>query len=950
MDDLADQDEKRKARMANAFTNIPQKPGSMSFFKRPFDSVPQLSVDAPTTVRRPRADTMPSQSTAFPYTPNNLEPSTGRLPPISSSRGRSGSVTQSSPLGPGMFRSSWMDIDPTLGQSPSLQSPSSDILDEERSGTIASTMATLGLDDDKDMGSNEPLPAVNFHRAALQSRPNAMGGEGLGHSHHHHLLNPNTMRHRAYTTSGPAQLPSRPEIFLPSGQQMTSTPSRFQPFAPSSNRPRAISLGMADAAVSIEGPTVTPNLRNPAVNSGSLWPTDIARQQRSLRGSTSSGNLSNLANQHDLGDSDRFMPPMRNEAAEQWPDDMFHSNRLFEVPSSAQGPSTQAPTRSLWFGNVDPTLTVPELIQIFSPYGSIESARVLPDKECAFVNFVNLEDALMAKEDFGTKLANSLGGSFVKVGFGKPEVATATSSNNDMNNTVQGPTRALWIGNLPSSTTATMLRTVFSTFGVIESARILAHKNCGFVNFDNQEDAIRAKKALHNVEIMGPGTGAVRVGYAKVPAKSTNNSPSPVMENASIDESNRDGQKSGWPTGDSGSQPNDAYQAQMLMVMLMAEMAGSNSTAMTANAIIERKKIFMELDGSAEEPNFPDRAVINYSSGIPAVSETANGRKLETARLREMRKRLDSGNCSQDEIEAMGLECLPDVVELCSDHIGNTVIQKLYERCSNEIKDSMLEKVAPHLASIGVHKNGTWAAQKIIDKSCTDKQIALICRHLAQYVPSLFLDQFGNYVVQCCLPLGPERNQFIYDAIVDRCWEIAQGRFGARAVRATLESQYTTDWQRKYAAAAIVQNAPLLIINSNGVLLLNWLLDTLDLPAHYKVLLPQVLPHLRHLAVQKIASSVLYKMVNQQEDPSTRQAIVHAVCDDMESIIADASQGVPFIQKVMTSIHVGNEERQQVARVARNALAKSNLQDAIQYRRLVEDIINTIGDEPFVDN
>jgi hypothetical protein len=150
-----------------------------------------------------------------------------------------------------------------------------------------------------------------------------------------------------------------------------------------------------------------------------------------------------------------------------------------------------------------------------------------------------------------------------------------------------------------------MLRTIFSTFGVIESARILAHKNCGFVNFDNQEDAVRAKKALHNVEIMGPGTGAVRVGYAKVPAKSTNSSPSPVLENASIDDSNRDGQKSNWPTGESGSQPNDAYQAQMLMVMLMAEMAGSNSAAMTANAIIERQKIFKELDGSAEEPEFP---------------------------------------------------------------------------------------------------------------------------------------------------------------------------------------------------------------------------------------------------------------------------------------------------------------------------------------------------------
>lgn len=38
----------------------------------------------------------------------------------------------------------------------------------------------------------------------------------------------------------------------------------------------------------------------------------------------------------------------------------------------------------------------------------------------------------------------------------------------------------------------------------------------------------------------------------------------------------------------------------------------------------------------------------------------------------------------------------------------------------------MLEKVAPHLASIGVHKNGTWAAQKIIDKSCTDKQVSIM--------------------------------------------------------------------------------------------------------------------------------------------------------------------------------------------------------------------------------
>lgn len=63
-------------------------------------------------------------------------------------------------------------------------------------------------------------------------------------------------------------------------------------------------------------------------------------------------------------------------------------------------------------------------------------------------------------------------------------------------------------------------------------------------------------------------------------------------------------------------------------------------------------------------------------------------------------------------------------------------------------------------------------------------------------MPALLLDQFGNYVVQCCLSLGPLQNQFIFDAIVDSCWEIAQGRFGARAVRATLESPHVTKRQQ----------------------------------------------------------------------------------------------------------------------------------------------------------
>lgn len=56
----------------------------------------------------------------------------------------------------------------------------------------------------------------------------------------------------------------------------------------------------------------------------------------------------------------------------------------------------------------------------------------------------------------------------------------------------------------------------------------------------------------------------------------------------------------------------------------------------------------------------------------------------------------------------------------------------------------------------------------------------------------MLLDQFGNYAVQCCLRLGDGNNQFIFDAMVEKLLNVAQGRFGARAMRGTLDNQHVT--------------------------------------------------------------------------------------------------------------------------------------------------------------
>lgn len=52
---------------------------------------------------------------------------------------------------------------------------------------------------------------------------------------------------------------------------------------------------------------------------------------------------------------------------------------------SLQGSSNgQTPNRSLWIGNLDATTTGQELMQVFAPYGAIESLRLLPEKVGAF--------------------------------------------------------------------------------------------------------------------------------------------------------------------------------------------------------------------------------------------------------------------------------------------------------------------------------------------------------------------------------------------------------------------------------------------------------------------------------------------------------------------------------------------------------------------------------------
>lgn len=199
-----------------------------------------------------------------------------------------------------------------------------------------------------------------------------------------------------------------------------------------------------------------------------------------------------------------------------------HTSRT-GTPDFDKGSSTpQMPTRSLWIGNLDVSATSDALLQVFSPYGAIESVRLLPEKvccsykhltdpqTCAFVNFMERSDAVRARDD----VLNRMGGQVaalsetapVRIGFGKidsaptgPAVSTVAPAPPGLvftNGSTGGvtlppsldasseqqaelstlPTRALWVGSIPGTTSSATLLQIFSPFGPVESARVLMAK------------------------------------------------------------------------------------------------------------------------------------------------------------------------------------------------------------------------------------------------------------------------------------------------------------------------------------------------------------------------------------------------------------------------------------------------------------------------------------------
>jgi protein JSN1 len=338
-------------------------------------------------------------------------------------------------------------------------------------------------------------------------------------------------------------------------------------------------------------------------------------------------------------------------------------------------------------------------------------------------------------------------GQTVRIGFGKADSAPAApgkgaggSSSNGPSSSASGknsaspsmsgmeaqlqstPTRALWIGSIPSTTTPATILSVFSPYGPIESARVLTHKNCGFINFERLDDAVRARKALNGRDVLGSDVGAIRIGFAKVPVKNGQDGV-PGQEEAPSLNVQGVGDLSVGATihalrsvKGASTIPVDQqvlggtvenYRSNLLLSMIGT---GTHNTAFVNDGtpkpagwsptVTEQQMIMKELSGGSPdadadvlalagmEPFFfyakrvpiakcdiaDFRPPTMYYTTIPLVSERPHNRRWDASKLRELRKRMDSNTILDEEIEQVAADFLDgEIVDLASDWLGNTV-------------------------------------------------------------------------------------------------------------------------------------------------------------------------------------------------------------------------------------------------------------------------------------
>lgn len=159
--------------------------------------------------------------------------------------------------------------------------------------------------------------------------------------------------------------------------------------------------------------------------------------------------------------------------------------------SPTMSPVVSGTSRTVYLGNIPQDTPADEILSHVRS-GQIESVRLLPDKNCAFISFLDASSATHFHSDAILKKL-CIKGQDIKVGWGKPsQVPTSVALAVQQS----GASRNVYLGNLPEEITDEELREDLGKFGAIDTVKIVREKNIAFIHFLSIANAIKAVSQL----------------------------------------------------------------------------------------------------------------------------------------------------------------------------------------------------------------------------------------------------------------------------------------------------------------------------------------------------------------------------------------------------------------------------------------------------------------------
>jgi len=164
-------------------------------------------------------------------------------------------------------------------------------------------------------------------------------------------------------------------------------------------------------------------------------------------------------------------------------------------------------SRTVYLGNI-PADTPAEEILNHVRSGQIESVRLLPEKNCAFISFLDSSSATHFHSDAILKKL-AIKGHDIKIGWGKPsQVPTSVALAVQQS----GASRNVYLGNLPEDIPEQELREELGKFGPVDTIKLVREKAIAFVHFLSIGHAVKAVAQLPQDPKWGPPR---RVYYGK---------------------------------------------------------------------------------------------------------------------------------------------------------------------------------------------------------------------------------------------------------------------------------------------------------------------------------------------------------------------------------------------------------------------------------------------------